>query len=487
MINGLSKIYAVLNCTEANSFLNEIALGLQSEFRLFLFLQFATNYTMASKILLIDDEEKLRNLLSRIISLEGFIVTQVGDLKSAFKALQKEEFDVLLCDVKLPDGNGVDFVKEVKAKYPLVEVILLTAYGNIPDGVKAIKNGAFDYLLKGDDNDKIIPLLNQAINKSNQNKKAAVKIKDKSVLGFDGIIGNSSPIQQAINLAKKIAVTDTTVLLLGETGTGKEVFANAIHGNSKRAAYAFVAINCSAFTKELLESELFGHLAGAFTGAAKEKKGLIEVADGGTLFLDEIGEMNIELQAKLLRVLENGGYIKLGDIKTSKVSVRIIAATNKDLKKSIEDGSFREDLYYRLNVFSIHLPALRERIIDIPALANHFLNVYANKENKGNIQLSDDAIKLMKNYVWKGNIRELRNVIERAVILADNIILREHLPYEIQNQNTSTAGSLSLSSVEKNHIQKVLQYTKGNKTKAAEYLGIGLTTLYRKLEEYQIQ
>lgn len=439
-----------------------------------------------SKILIIDDEEKLRNLLSRIISLEGFTVMQAGDLKSAVKLLQKEEFDVVLCDVKLPDGNGVDFVKDFKAKYPSVETILLTAYGNIPDGVQAIKNGAFDYILKGDDNDKIIPLLNQAVNKTNQNKKAAVKINGHSSFGFDRIIGNSLPLQQAINLAKKITATDTTVLLLGETGTGKEVFANAIHSNSKRAMNAFVAINCSAFTKELLESELFGHLPGAFTGAVKEKKGLIEVANNGTLFLDEIGEMNIELQAKLLRVLENGEFIKLGDTKTSKVNVRIIAATNKDLKKSIEDGSFREDLFYRLNVFTINLPALRERLDDILVLAKYFLNIYTNKENKNNIYLSDEAIKLMKNYAWKGNIRELRNVIERAVILADDIILPEHLPYEIQNQNNSTNNSLSLSSIEKNHIQKVLRHTNGNKTKAAEYLGIGLTTLYRKLEEYNI-
>ncbi len=445
------------------------------------------NLQMAPRILLIDDEEKLRSLLSRIISLEGFTVTQSGDLKSALNILQKEAFDVLLCDVKLPDGNGVDFVKEVKEKYPLVEVILLTAYGNISDGVKAIKNGAFDYLLKGDDNDKIIPLLNQAINKSNQNKKAAIKINDEHSPGFEKIIGESKAIQQAVDLAKKISVTDATVLLLGETGTGKEVFANAIHSNSKRAAKSFVAINCSAFTKELLESELFGHLAGAFTGAVKEKKGLIEIANGGTLFLDEIGDMNIELQAKLLRVLENGEFIKLGDTKTSKVNVRLIAATNKDLKKAIEEGSFREDLFYRLNVFSIKLPSLRELMEDIPSLAKHFLAIYSNKENKGTINLSSDAIGLLKIYSWQGNIRELRNVIERAVILADDVILPEHLPYEIQNQNnTTTSNNLSLSSVEKNHIQKVLQHTKGNKTKAAEYLGIGLTTLYRKLEEYSI-
>ncbi len=441
---------------------------------------------MANHVLIIDDEEKLRILLSRIISLEGFTVTQTGDIKSALKILQKDEFDVLLCDVKLPDGNGVDFIKEVKAKYPLVEVILLTAYGNIVDGVQAIKNGAFDYILKGDDNDKLIPLINQAINKSIQNKKTAVKIKDNNAQGFDRIIGNGIQLQQAINLAKKIAVTDTTVLLLGETGTGKEVFANAIHYSSKRASHAFVAINCSAFPKDLLESELFGRLAGAFTGAVKEKKGLIEIADCGTLFLDEIGEMNVELQAKLLRVLENGEFIKLGDTKTSKVNVRIIAATNKDLKKSIEEGSFREDLFYRLNVFTIQLPALRDRKEDIPALAEHFLKIYSSKESKQNLQLSDEALKFLKNYEWKGNIRELRNVIERAVILADTIIMPEHLPYEIQNKSNTAANSLSLSSVEKNHIEKVLQYTKGNKTKAAEYMGIGLTTLYRKLEEYGI-
>jgi len=442
---------------------------------------------MPPKILIIDDEEKLRSLLARIISLERFTVYQAGDLRSALKILQKEDLHVVLCDVKLPDGNGVDFTTQLKSRYPLIEVILLTAYGNIPDGVQAIKNGAFDYLLKGDDNDKIIPLLNQAINKADQNKRAAIKIKEKTTFGFDSIIGKSAQIQQAIELAKKIAATNTTVLLLGETGTGKEVFANAIHSNSKRAANAFIAINCSAFTKELLESELFGHLAGAFTGAIKEKKGLLEIANGGTLLLDEIGEMNIELQAKLLRVLENGEFIKLGDEKTTKVNVRIIAATNRDLNKAIEDGIFREDLFYRLNVFTIQLPALRERTEDIIALSEHFLQISAAKENKPHFQLSQEAVKLLKAHSWKGNIRELRNVMERAVILADHVILPEHLPYEIQNQNNRSSDSLSLNSIEKNHIQKVLQYTKGNKTKTAEYLGIGLTTLYRKLEEYNIQ
>ncbi len=441
---------------------------------------------MSPKILIIDDEEKLRSLLARIIKLEGLIVLEAGDLRSALKTLQKEDADVVLCDVKLPDGNGVEFVKEFKSKYPSTEIILLTAYGNIPDGVQAIKNGAFDYILKGDDNDKIIPLLNQAINKSNQNKKAAVKIKDKSATGFENIIGNSKSILSAINLAKKIAATNTTVLLLGETGTGKEIFANAIHNSSKRITRAFVAINCSAFTKELLESELFGHLAGAFTGATKDKKGLIEVADGGTLFLDEIGEMNIELQAKLLRVIEQNEFIKLGDEKTTKVNIRIIAATNKDLKKSIVDGSFREDLFYRLNVFAIELPALRDRKEDIHMLAEYFLKISSEKANKTGLHFNNEATGLLNRYNWKGNIRELRNVIERAVILADSSIMPEDLPYEIQSATETSSSDLSLGAVERNHIQKVLKYTGGNKTKAAEFLEIGLTTLYRKLEEYNL-
>jgi two-component system NtrC family response regulator len=444
-------------------------------------------HIMPGTILIIDDEEQLRKLLARIISLEGFTVKQTGTLKSASDMLSRHTVDIVLCDVKLPDGNGVNFVKEIKEKHPLAEVILLTAYGNIPDGVQAIRNGAFDYITKGNDNDRIVPLLYQAMDKVAGQKRSAIKIKDKGAHHFDEIIGNSPLIQEAIVLAKKIAPAAANVLLLGETGTGKEVFANVIHANSKRAAQPFVAINCSAFAKDLLEGELFGYKAGAFTGATKDKKGLVELAHEGTLFLDEIGDMHIDLQAKLLRVIENGEFIKLGDEKTTKVDVRIIAATNRDLAKSIADGTFREDLYYRLNVFSIQLPALRNRVEDIPLLADHFLNFYAAKENKPVRPLSREALQLLQQHTWKGNIRELRNILERATILADgDSILPENLPFEIQQQNQSP-GQLTLASVEKSHIQKVLQYTKGNKTKAAVVLGIGLTTLYRKMEEYQIR
>jgi len=442
---------------------------------------------MVGNILLIDDEEGLRKLLSRIIGLEGFHVDEAGTLRAGFDTLKKREIDVVLCDVKLPDGNGVDFVKEAKAKFPLVEIILLTAYGNIPDGVQAIKNGGFDYITKGNDNDRIIPLLYQAMDKVTAQKKSAVQIKEKGTQGFNDIIGNSSLILDAVHLAKKIAPTDTNVLLLGETGTGKEIFANAIHTNSKRAQNPFIAINCSAFTKDLLEGELFGHKAGAFTGATKDKNGLIEMADKGTLFLDEIGEMNIDLQAKLLRVIENGEFIKLGDTRTTKVNVRIIAATNRDLKKTIETGEFREDLYYRLDVFSIHLPALRDRKSDIPELSKFFLSKFSLNQNRPLIGLSEGALQLLGHYYWKGNIRELRNVLEKASILAESSeILSGDLPYEIQKQDKENADNLSLASVEKNHIRKVLQYAKGNKTKAADYLGIGLTTLYRKMEEYKL-
>ena len=377
---------------------------------------------MTGNILIIDDEEQLRRLLSRLIGLEGFSVEEAGTLKTGLDILKRKEMDVILCDVKLPDGNGVDFIKEAKRSYPLIEIILLTAYGNIPDGVQAIKNGGFDYITKGNDNDRIIPLLYQALDKVVAQRKSAIKIKENGTYGFDNIIGNSVAIKETITLARKIAPTDATVLLLGETGTGKEVFANAIHSNSKRAAKPFIAINCSAITKDLLEGELFGHKAGAYTGAIKDKKGLIELADEGTLLLDEIGELSIDLQSKLLRVLENGEFIKLGDSRTTKVNVRIIAATNRDLVKSIAEGDFREDLFFRLNVFTIQLPALRQRMEDIPELANHFLRYFSGKENKPLPEISKAAMELLQQHPWKGNIRELRNVVERLVILSGKTI-----------------------------------------------------------------
>jgi DNA-binding NtrC family response regulator len=363
-----------------------------------------------------------------------------------------------------------------------MEVILLTAYGNIPDGVQAIKNGAFDYLTKGNDNDRIIPLLAQASEIAKTARDRAVKVGTNGMNSFAAVIGKSKPIQDAVRLAQKIAPTQTTVLLLGETGTGKEVFARAIHGESKRKEKPFVALNCSAFTKDLLEGELFGHKAGAYTGAAKDKKGLIELADGGTLFLDEIGELHIDLQAKLLRVLEQGEFIKLGDTKTTQVDVRVVAATNRNLKSDVQSGHFREDLMYRLNTFTIILPALRERTEDISELAHYFLNTYRQREGKSHLSFSKEAMEALQNYSWKGNIRELRNVVERAVILAEETIHPSDLPADVMQY--PALDTMSLASLEKTHIQKILAYASQNKTKAAQILGIGIATLYRKLEEY---
>ncbi|MBL0337059.1 MAG: sigma-54-dependent Fis family transcriptional regulator [Chitinophagaceae bacterium] len=442
---------------------------------------------MPDTILLIDDEEQLRKLLTRVISLEGFTVIEANTLKAASQILSHQAVDAVLCDVRLPDGNGVEFVKVVKDRYPSIEIILLTAYGNIADGVQAIKNGAFDYITKGDDNDRIIPLLHQALEKSALQKKTAVTFSNNPISGFNIIIGDSAPVKKAIGLAKRIAASDSTVLLLGETGTGKEIFANTIHYNSRRKEFPIVAINCSAFSRELLEGELFGYKAGAYTGAVKDKKGLIEMAEGGTLFLDEIGELDIILQAKLLRVLENGEYIKVGDTKISKANVRIIAATNRNLRKEVAEGRFREDLFYRLDVFDIELPSLRDRAGDIPALAGYFLEQFAIKENRKPVIVSQTAMQLLQQYDWKGNIRELKNTMERAAIMTEGTeILPEHLPYDIQKQNTSGPHELSLAAVEKQHILKILQYTNGNKAKAARLLEIGLATLYRKMEEYTI-
>ncbi len=443
-----------------------------------------------NKILIIDDEEKLRSLLARIISLEGFEVMEAGDCKSGLKKLDQSDIDVVLCDVKLPDGNGVELIQQIKKTHPLIEVILLTAYGNIPDGVQAIKNGAFDYIIKGDDNNKIIPLLNQAIEKSSLAKRVKnLEQQLEKKYSFDSIIGKSKIILEAIALAKKVAATDTTVLLTGETGTGKEVFAQAIHQNSNRSNKNFVAINCSAFSKELLESEMFGHKAGAFTGAAKDKKGLFEEANGGTIFLDELGEMSLELQAKLLRVLETGEFMKVGETKTTRVNVRIITATNRNLLHEIEAGHFRQDLFYRISVFQIQLPALRERIADIEPLAKHFTSVFAIKTNKKISSISPAFVEALKQHSWKGNIRELKNVMERSVILMEEDELTvSQLPYELQHFSTSQKqlSAFDLASAEKIHIQKVLNYTKGNKTEAAKLLNIALTTLYRKIEEYKI-
>jgi len=442
-----------------------------------------------SNLLIIDDEDKLRSLLKRILELEDYQVYTVGNAQAALTLLQKESIDVVLSDVKLPDMNGLDLLEQIKSLYPSIEVVMLTAYGTIDDGVMAIKKGAFDYITKGDDNDRIIPLIKKATEKSllqQQVLKLENRIYHK--FSFDSILGNSLLLKTAISLAKKVAVTSTTVMLLGETGTGKEVFAQAIHAASNRKNKNFVAINCSGFSREIMDSELFGYRAGAFTGATKNTKGLFEEADQGTMFLDEIGELPLEVQAKLLRVLESGTFLKVGDTQEKKVNVRLITATNRDLKKEVKEGRFREDLYFRICTFSIELPSLRERKEDIVLLANFFAFEYGKKLGIPIKQLAQDFLDRIIEHAWKGNIRELKNIMERSVILSEEgIITAKFLPEDIRNSYLPSAiAQIDLASIEALHISDILRLTNGNKAEAARILKIGISTLYRKIEEFGI-
>lgn len=448
---------------------------------------------MPATILLIDDESRLRQLLARILELEGYTILEAENARAGLKVLEREDVQLVISDVKLPDKNGIELAAQIKQLYPATEIIVLTAYGTISDGVTAIKNGAFDYITKGDDNDRIIPLVSRAIEKATLQFR--IQQLEKQVgqrYGFEQIVGHSKTVRQAIDLARKVAVTDTTVLLTGETGTGKEVFAQAIHQASLRRAGPFVAINCGALGKDILESELFGHRAGAFTGASRDQKGLFAEAAKGTIFLDEIGELPLDLQAKLLRVLEAHEFLRVGDTKPTKTDVRVIAATNRGLEQEANAGHFRLDLYYRLSVFQIELPPLRDRRDDIPDLASQFARQYAAKLGKRDIQLSPAFVKKLQQHGWKGNIRELKNVIERAVILSDSPqtgpveLTPDLLPYELQSAMesvSSAASAMDLATIEQQHILRVLRHTQGNKTEAARLLGIGLTSLYRKLNE----
>ena len=442
-----------------------------------------------NKILIIDDEPTIRMLLSRILELEGYEVLKAKDRATALYTLRKQEVQVVLCDVFLPDGNGVDMVQELQQLAPAAKIILLTAHGNIPDGVQAIKNGAFDYIVKGDDNRKIIPIVSRAMDAiASEQKKKTASQKTSKMHTFNTIVGRSAAIVDVIMQARKVAATDVSVLINGETGTGKEVFAQAIHSASRRGGSAFLALNCSAFSRELLESELFGYKAGAFTGAVKDKRGLLEEANHGTVFLDEIGEMALELQSKLLRVLETGEFVKVGDTKTTRVDVRILSATNRNLKEEIAAGRFREDLYFRLSVFRIELPPLRQRKEDILPLAKHFIDRYSGQIGRLTPTLSSEARDLFLSYPWSGNVREMMNAVEHALIVCDGEITRNDLPIDMLSGEISPASddSFDLKSVERNHIIKVLHHTHGNKTETARLLKIGLTTLYRKIEEYGI-
>ncbi|MFD2720395.1 sigma-54-dependent transcriptional regulator [Hymenobacter monticola] len=442
-------------------------------------------------LLIIDDEARLRQLLAQVLELEGYTVLQAPDARRGLELLQQHADEVLLVlsDVKLPDGHGVDLLPRYKAAAPDAEVVLLTAYGTIPDGVKAMKLGAFDYLTKGDFEQQLVVVVDRAAEKARLRQRVTeLERRMGQRHTFEAMIGASPELQRVQQLARQVAPTDSTVLLEGPTGSGKELFAQAIHQASPRKAKNFVAVNCSAFPKDLLESELFGYRKGAFTGALTDKKGLLEEANGGTLFLDEIGELELNVQAKFLRVLELQQFVKLGDTKPTNVNLRMVAATNRNLKQEAAEGRFRPDLYYRLSVFTIQVPPLKDRPADVAPLAQHFLRDFAAKLSKRLPGLTPEALALLQRYPWPGNVRELKNVLERAAILAPTgeLLSADFLPDEFHalGRPRAVAGDESLRALEAQHIARLMRELDGNKPEVAKRLGIGLTTLYRKLEEY---
>ena len=447
-------------------------------------------------LLLIDDEARLRQLLAQVLELEGYTVLQAPDAYRGLALLAQHAAEVLvvLSDVKLPDAHGVELLPRFQALAPAAEVVLLTAYGTIPDGVKAMKLGAFDYLTKGDFEQQLVVVVERAAEKARLRRRVA-ELEKRVGQGhtFESMIGAAPALRRAQDLARQVAPTDSTVLLEGPTGAGKELFAQAVHQASGRRSKPFVAVNCSAFPRELLESELFGYKKGAFTGALSDKKGLLEEANGGTLFLDEIGELELNVQAKFLRVLELQQFTKLGDTKPTNVNVRLVAATNRNLKQEAAEGRFRPDLYYRLSVFTITVPPLSARPTDVPLLAAFFLQHFAARLAKRLPGLAPETLTLLQAYPWPGNVRELKNVLERAAILApaDQPLAADYLPDEFhaltRPRPLTDAGDDSLRALEARHIQRLMQELGGNKPEVARRLGIGLTTLYRKLQEYGLE
>ena len=446
-------------------------------------------------LLLIDDEAVLRQAVARTLELEGYTVLQAPDAHRALETLRDhaDEVLVVLSDVKLPDGRGLDLLPRYKTLAPLAEVVLMTAYGTIADGVRAMKLGAFDYLTKGDADEQIVVVVDRAAEKARlQHRVASLEKRVGAQYSFDSMIGHSPVLEQAKKTAQQVALTDATVLLEGPTGAGKELFAQSIHQASPRSSKPFVALNCSAFPKELIESELFGYRKGAFTGADKDKKGLFEEASGGTLFLDEIGELETVAQAKLLRALETQEFTKLGDTRPTRVNVRLVAATNRALRQQVDAGHFRADLYYRLSVVVIAVPSLHERRADVPALAHFFAQHFAVKLRRRPLALTPEALKALEAYAWPGNVRELKNVLERAAILTppDEPLTVAGLPIEVQLAGLPEAPTeasddvRTLRNVEKQHVQRILHETGGNKAEAARVLGVAHTTLYRKIQEY---
>ena len=444
-------------------------------------------------ILLVDDEPSARGTMALLLKRRGHRVIEAADVRAATKALADSPFEVVVTDLRMPDGDGLDVLRAAKAHCPDADVILLTAYAGWESAKAAIQLGAFDYFEKGREPDELLhrierALEDKALRRENENLRAQVRAR----FGLPGLIATSAEMARVLDLVERVAPTDATVLIRGESGTGKEIIAKALHHAGPRASGRFVAINCGALPEPLLESEIFGHVKGAFTGAAANKKGLFEEAHGGTLFLDEIGEMAPGLQVKLLRVLQSGEVRPVGSTQVITVDARVVAATNRDLEPMIRRGTFREDLFYRLNVIPIALPPLRERREDIPLLAEHFLARFSQRQGRV-LRLSAGATERLLRYAWPGNVRELENAMERLAILArDETIEPGDLPPHIGaglalGTAPGLAAEQTLAEAERAHIIQILERCGWNHSRAAEALGIGRTTLWRKLKDYGIE
>lgn len=448
-------------------------------------------------ILVIDDKESMRQMLAKTLESEGYEVDVARDGEVGLDKAKEKRFDLVLTDLKLPNMDGLSVLSSFKDLDPEISVIVMTAYGTIETAVQAIKQGAFDFLTKPFDVDHLNVLIQRALeNRRLLAENVLLREELAQSLGFTDIIGKSEKMKEVTRLVKKVAPSDTTVLLLGESGTGKELFARAIHSLSPRKNGPYVAINCAAIPRELLENELFGSERGAYTGAVVRKMGKFEIAEKGTIFLDEVGDLDIALQAKILRVLQEKRFERLGGTKTISVDVRVIAASNFDLKKAIEKKLFREDLYYRLSVFPISIPPLRERREDVPELADFFIRKYSLEMKKEKKAPSADALNLMDKYLWPGNVRELENTIERAIILCEGKkILPEHLAIRLPSNSEirlregaglKEVGQFAQAEAEKAMILRILTQTRGNKRKTADILKIDYTTLFEKIKKYNI-
>ncbi len=445
--------------------------------------------TESIKILLVDDEVNSTILLKKVLEKKGYLPVTENDSKVALSRIENDEFDIIISDLQMPDVSGVDLLK---AKKDETLFIMITGFGSIDSAVESMKLGAFDYIGKPFNLEEFIIKFDKAVENILLNKQVAnLRTQVEETSSFSSIIGKSRKMLHVFDMIKNVARTDTNVLIEGGSGTGKELVARAIHHSSSRSSGPFIAINCSAIPDNLLESELFGHTKGAYTGAVDAQKGVFDLAHGGTLLLDEIAEMPYNLQSKLLRVIETWEIKPLGSDKVKKIDVRLLAATNRNIKELIDKMKFREDLFYRIATVTISLPSLDERKEDIPMLADHFVKKISTKMNR-QVALKGEAIDVLTHHSWKGNVRELENVIERAIISSDTDKLGKHnfkfLSQISDDENiTSMGGNVELKDMEKVHIRKVLEENNWNKLQAAKILGIDRKTLYKKIKEYDLE